>query len=311
MLVAVGHGLLVGERLDRILFRIVGRAQQEARYGQRHVAGILGLAEALPLGELRAFEMILQVLQVRQAGEAFQAEELRTGGRHEWRMGHAGHAGDVLHQLDVGRTGRHVVVGDDGADRLATELAVFGGVDVLVQAGLHHLGRVLEIVQQVLLGNAENLDLDVLAEVGAVDQQLQAAPGRLQRLEIGMMENLVHLRAELGVDLGDHPVDHRLLHRLDEGGDATLGDVVGLVVRAQAGLGDDAVENVVFAVLVPALLCGTGAHVSASLARGWLRRPGRGRRSAPARPAHGYGTRRRRVRFRWPCGTPGRCPAGP
>jgi hypothetical protein len=80
-----------------------------------------------------------------------------------------------------------------------------------------------------------------------------------------VVEDLVHLAAELGIDLGDHAVDHGFLDRLavvlrleqffDEGRHAALGDVVGFVVRGQTGFGDDAVENAVFAVLGALLLC--------------------------------------------------------
>gem|GEM_PF-6990902 len=166
-------------------------------------------------------------------------------------------------QEDVGRAGVEEVVGDQRTDRLAAELAVLGGVDVLVQAGLDDLRAVLEVVQQVLLGGVEQLELDVLAEVGAIHQQLEAAPGGLQGLELRVVKDLVHLLAELGVDLRDHAVDHGLLHRLvfvlrleqffDEGRDAALGDVVGLVVRGQAGFGDDAVEDAAFGEVVAVL----------------------------------------------------------
>ena len=74
MLVAVGDVFLVDEGFDRGVFRVIGGAQQEAWNGQADVTGVFLLAEALPFGELRAFEMILQVLEVRQAGEAFQTE---------------------------------------------------------------------------------------------------------------------------------------------------------------------------------------------------------------------------------------------
>ncbi len=267
---AVGHGFLVDERLDRVFLRVIRVAQQEARHGEADVARVLGLAKALPLGKLRAFEVVLEILEVRQAGEAFEAEELRTGSGDERRMGHARDAGDVLHQLDVGGAGRHEVVGDDRAHRLTTELAVLCGIDVLVETGLHDFGRVLEVVQQVLLGDVENFDLDVFAKVGAVDQQLQATPGRLQRLEVGMVENRVHLAAELGIDLGDHTVDHGLLDRFavvvrleqlfDEGRHAALGNVIGFIVGRQAGLRDDVVENAVLAFGAAGLLCCAGAH---------------------------------------------------
>ncbi|MNO77638.1 hypothetical protein D3C76_687540 [compost metagenome] len=105
VLVVVGDVLLVDEGLHRVVFRVVRVAQEEARYGQADVAGVFLLAEALPFGELRAFEVVLQILEVRQAGEAFQAEEFRAGGGDEWRVGHAGDAGHVLHGLHVRRAG--------------------------------------------------------------------------------------------------------------------------------------------------------------------------------------------------------------
>src|SRR3990167_4447193 len=235
MLVAVGDVHFVDEGLHRVVFWIVRVAQEEARYGQADVAGVFLLAEALPFGELRAFEVIFQILQVRQAGEAFQAEEFRTGSGDKRRVGHAGDAGNVLQGLNVRRARVEEVVGDQRADRLATELAVFGGVDVLVQAGLGDFRAVFEVIEQILLGGVDDLQLDVFAEVGAVHQQLEAAPGGLQRLEFGVVEDFVHLPAELGVDLRDHAVDHGLFHGLifvlrlqqlfDKGRHASLGDV--------------------------------------------------------------------------------------
>ncbi|MNJ49944.1 hypothetical protein D3C77_452030 [compost metagenome] len=270
MLVAVGNGFLVDEGFDRVLFWIVRVTQQEARQGQADVARVFRLAETLPFGELRTFEVILQIFEVRQAGEAFQAEELRTGRGDKWRVGHARNTGHVLHQLHIRGAGRHEVVGDDRADRLATELTVFSGVDVLVQAGLHYFRRIFEIVQQVLLGDVEDLDLDVFAKVGALHQQLQTTPGRLQGLEVFVVKNFVHLAAELGIDLGDHAINHGLLDRLtvilrleqlfDKGRYTAFGDVIGFIVRRQAGFGDDAVENAVLAVVVAFLLCCTGTH---------------------------------------------------
>ncbi|MNQ35177.1 hypothetical protein D3C85_486520 [compost metagenome] len=211
---AASDVFLVDEALHRVVFRVVGVAQQEARNGETDVTGVFLLAETLPFGELRAFEVIFQILQVRQAGEAFQAEEFRPGGGDEGRVGHAGDAGDVLQGLDVRGARVEGVVGDQGADRLAAELAVLGGVDVLVQAGLGDLRAVFEVVEQILFGGVDDLQLDVFAEVGAIHQQLQAAPGRLQGLKFGVVEDFVHLLAELGVDLGDHAVDHGLFHRL-------------------------------------------------------------------------------------------------
>jgi hypothetical protein len=180
-------------------------------------------------------------------------KNLRAGRGDERRMRHAGNRRDVLHGLDVRCARIKEVVGDKRADRLAAKLAVLSSVDVLVQAGLNDFRAVFEIVEQVLLGRVENLEFDVLAEVGAVDQQLEAAPGGFQRLELLVVENLVHLTAEFGVNFRDHTVDHGLFDWLmfvlwleqffDEGRHAALGNVISIVIGGQFGFGDDAVED--------------------------------------------------------------------
>ncbi|MNY44167.1 hypothetical protein D3C86_1791720 [compost metagenome] len=85
-----------------------------------------------------------------------------------------------------------------------------------------------------------------------------------------VVEDFVHLATELGIDLGDHTINHGLLDRFtvvlgleqlfDEGRHAALGNIVGIIVRRQTGFGDDAVENAVFAALFALLLCCAGAH---------------------------------------------------
>ncbi len=94
------------------------------------------------------------------------------------------------------------------------------------------------------LGDIQQLDLDVFAKIGALDQQLQAFPRRFQRLEFGVMQDLIDLLAELGIDLGDHPVDQAFFHRLaavvrldqffDKRRDTALGNAIGLVHRRSA-----------------------------------------------------------------------------
>jgi hypothetical protein len=75
--------------------------------------------------------------------------------------------------------------------------AVLGRVHELVEAALRHLGGVLEVGEQVFLRAVEQLDLDVLAEVDAVDDELEAAPGALELLELRVVEDLVDLPREL------------------------------------------------------------------------------------------------------------------
>ena len=140
---------------------------------------------------------------------------------------------------------------------------------------MHDFRAVFEVIQQILLGGVDDLQLDVFAEVGAIHQQLEAAPGGFQRLELGVVEDFVHLPAELGVDLRDHAVDHGLFYWLifvlrlqqlfDKGRYTALGDVIGFVVRSQFGLGNDAVEDAEVGGAATALYCCTSAHELASL----------------------------------------------
>jgi hypothetical protein len=93
-----------------------------------------------------------------------------------------------------------------------------------------------------------------LGEVDLVDHVLEAAPSRLEALELGVMDDLVDLSADLRVDLGDHSIDRgaidlregagicggRLLdHQIDGAADL----VVALVARAVLGLGEDVFEG--------------------------------------------------------------------
>jgi hypothetical protein len=116
---------------------------------------------------------------------------------------HGRDARALLQEHDVLRPGAEVVVRDDRTVGATTELAVLRGVHQLVQTALRNLGGILEVCQQVFLGAVEDLDLDVLAEVRSVDEELQPAPGRLELLERGVVEDLVELLGELLIDLRD------------------------------------------------------------------------------------------------------------
>ncbi|MNN88289.1 hypothetical protein D3C81_2059560 [compost metagenome] len=98
----------------------------------------------------------------------------------------------------------------------------------------------------------EYVDLDVFTEVGVVDQMFEPTPGRFQILEFGLVENGVHLFAELAVDLGDHAVYQQLVdwlltvaaleHLGDEGGHATFSDSIAFLGGFQPGLRHDVGE---------------------------------------------------------------------
>ena len=74
-----------------------------------------------------------------------------------------------------------------------------------------------------MLGDIEHADLELLVALGVVDQVMQATPGAFQLLEVGVVDDLVDLGGELGVDGGDDRFD-----RLD--------GVVGHQVSLRQGL---------------------------------------------------------------------------
>jgi hypothetical protein len=136
---------------------------------------------------------------------------------------------------------------------LPPKVPVLAGVHQLVEAALRHLGGVLEVVEEVLLRAVEHLDLDVLAEVHLVDEELQRAPGALQPLEIRVVDDGVDLRGQPRVDLRDHRVDDVLVdalggaaggeHLRDEVLHAAADDVVALLARLDLALVEDLVEE--------------------------------------------------------------------
>jgi len=72
---------------------------------------------------------------------------------------------------------------------------------------------------QVWLGDVEHANLQLLIALGVIDQVMQATPGAFQLLEILVVDDLVDLGGELGVDGGDDRFD-----RLDR----VVGHQVGL-----------------------------------------------------------------------------------
>ena len=149
----------------------------------------------------------------------------------------------LAEQLDVGRRVVEVVVADQRAERLAAELAVLFFVQLLEERRLVP-GRALVALQrlaEVLLGDRHHADLQRLVGLGVVHHVVQAAPGRLELLEVLVMQDEVDLLGHLAVERGDHRLDaghgvgadqldvrQRLLRqRLDRGLDRRLG-LVGL-----------------------------------------------------------------------------------
>jgi hypothetical protein len=83
--------------------------------------------------------------------------------------------------------------------------------------------------------------MDVLAEIRAINQQLESPPRRLQILQRRLMQDGVHLQAQFAIELGDHLIDQllvdgllaliRLKHFGNERRHAALGDGIAFMGR--------------------------------------------------------------------------------
>ncbi|MNT01064.1 hypothetical protein D3C72_1355160 [compost metagenome] len=115
----------------------------------------------------------------------------------------------LAQQLDVGWRLVEVVVADQAAIRFAAELAVLFLVQLLEHRALVP-GSALEFLQglvQLGLRDVEHADLQLLVALGVVDQVVQATPGAFQLLEVVVMDDLVDLCGQLGVDGGNDLLD--------------------------------------------------------------------------------------------------------
>ncbi|MNL00936.1 hypothetical protein D3C87_1213880 [compost metagenome] len=99
----------------------------------------------------------------------------------------------------------------------------------------------------------QHFQLDVLAKIRAVHQQFQAAPRRLQLLELGLMQDHVHLFAQGAINLGNHLVNPVFVDRLlmiaalqdltDERSHALASYRVAFLRRAHGGVGQQLIKQ--------------------------------------------------------------------
>ena len=214
MVVLAVNRFVVAETAHRVFQAVVRGAQQKAWQGGREVFGVFHLAQAAPFGVSGAFKDVADFLDRRQVLKAFEVEELRPGGHHKGRMGHRPDAGDITEQLDVRGRRPEGVVTNHRSNRFAAELTVTGGVHMLVQAAAGDITGIVEVFEQLILGDVQHIQFDVLAKVRTVHQQLEPAPGRFQLLKLRLMEDLIHLLAQGTVNFSDHLIDPKLVHGL-------------------------------------------------------------------------------------------------
>jgi hypothetical protein len=287
--VVVDDVLLELEGFDRDLAvaLAVGEAEQEPRGAQADVAGVLVVAEAVPAGVLRALEGGLEVFDPREFGVVAQAEQAGAGVGEEGDVGHRADGGAVLEDLEVGGAAVGVEGGADDPVGLAAEDAEGAAVEVFVEAGLGGVGGVLGVGAEVVLGGVDDLEADIFAEVDALDEVLDASPGGLEVLDLGVVEDRVDLGGQAAVEVGDEVVDAVLVDArgrlggaeqvVEEGAGAGADELVGLAVGGdEAGLGEQGAEQ--------RGLVGGGLHGGGVLLR-WSRRSrarGAGGRAARA-----------------------------
>jgi hypothetical protein len=160
----------------------------------------------------------------------------------------------VLEDGEVGGAAVGVEGGADDPVGLAAEDAEGAAVEVLVEAGLGDVsGLSSASARSSSLVVVDELEADVLAEVDAVDEVLEAAPGGLELLDGGVVEDGVDLGGQAAVEVGDEAVD---AVAVDAGGGlgerrrssrrvrAPRGRGVGVAVGGdEAGLGEQGAER--------------------------------------------------------------------
>src|SRR5690606_35039506 len=182
----------------------------EARHSEADETGIVTLAKRAPSRERRALVDAAQSDGAIEPGEAFHAEEGWMRGGDERREGGCGDAGDRLEDAQivdpVGRPRVDLVVADDQPERLSSGGVERVAVDLSEELALVELERALGIASELLPRDVEELDPHapaLIRRVGLVDEPFDAAPGCLEPLKLGVVEDRVHLVGDLRVDRRD------------------------------------------------------------------------------------------------------------
>ncbi|CCJ87426.1 hypothetical protein BN133_3803 [Cronobacter dublinensis 582] len=195
--------------------RAIRQAAQHARQRQADVAGVIGIAERLPLDVLRAVEVVADILNGRHLFHALFQEERRAGRADKRHVRRRRDFRNRAQQRDILRACVKLIRGNHRAHRLAAGGVILRRVGVPVQAALDDFRRVLEILAQILFGNIQNFGAHVLAVIGAVHQMFQAAPQRFHLLELRVVHHRVELAADLPVQIGDMVVEQRFVEPVD------------------------------------------------------------------------------------------------
>ncbi len=244
------HRLHIVKAAHRHGVRAVRQAAQHARQRQTDVAGVIGVAERLPLDVLRAIEVVADILDGRHLLHALFQEERRAGRADKRHVRRRRDLRNRAQQRDILRARVKLIRGNHRAHRLAAGGVIFRRVGVPVEAALDDFRRVLKILAQIFFGNIQNFGAHVLTVIGAVHQMFQAAPQRFHLLERRVVHHRVELAADLPVKVGDVVIEQRfvepvnllagalqaLKENLHRGGHALAGGGVGQALAVLPGV---------------------------------------------------------------------------
>ena len=152
-------GFLVAERL----------AQQHARGGERHVAGVLAVAERTPLGVLGALEHRRELVHVVELGEALESEHLRRRAGDERCVRSRGDLRHRVQKLDVLAALAELEVPEQGPIGVAAEDVVLLLVDLAEELATVHAHRgapCRDVPQELLLRDGQHAHLQHGSRLG-------------------------------------------------------------------------------------------------------------------------------------------------
>ena len=171
------------------------------------MAGLGAAAKGVPGGEAGAALGGLEVTQAGKLPEVAQAEQGRRGVGDEGGVGEGRDGGAAAQEVEVVGVGAEAVGGAQQAVGLAAEAAVGARVDDVVQAREGRVVGALEVGSQPGLAATQEVDADVVVRAGVLEQAMQAAPERLQALDVGVLQGGAQGAGEAEIELGDEEID--------------------------------------------------------------------------------------------------------
>ena len=166
--------LLEAEFLDGLGVGSVGHSSQHARHDQADKPRILGVAERLPFGVLDRLEDLLQVARLGQLLPVIEPKERGVGRRDERTERGRGHVAHLAQKIDVLRMTRKLVIADERSVGLAAGRSEFVLVQLLEDLALVELDRLVDINEELALGDIEHFELQIGTGLAVHDQVIRA-----------------------------------------------------------------------------------------------------------------------------------------